>query len=170
MSRFLYNKHNNLYIKNITGFRRRWYDFFLLNLTGNFKQKSSQSVDIVFLLELFNTAAAIDELLLTCKERMTCWANFKSEFRLGRSRNKRISACASYFTFRVFRMDSFLHAFTSLPLRYSPLQIVCTDFVQLLYDNITIAVKSKIIFIRGVKFFRSFSRSNRIKKNTSSLF
>ena len=49
-------------------------------------------------------------------------------------------------------MDSFLHAFTSLPLRYSPLQIVCTDFVQLLYDNITIAVKSKIIFIGGVKF------------------
>lgn len=77
-------------------------------------------VKVVLILELLNTTTAVDELLLTCKERMARRADIKSHFFFRRSGDKSISTCASYFTFLILRMDSFLHAFTSFLLRYNP--------------------------------------------------
>jgi len=71
---------------------------------------SSWLVDIVLVLELFNTSASVNELLLTCKERVALWANVKSDFFLEWLCNEWVAACASYFTFLIIWMDSFLHA------------------------------------------------------------
>ena len=77
-------------------------------------------VNVIFVLELLNTSATVDELLLTGEERMTCWANVKSHFFFCWSCNKSITTCASYFTFLIIRMDSFLHASTLFPARSWP--------------------------------------------------
>ena len=67
-------------------------------------------VETVLGLELFDAAAPGHVLLLACKERMTRRANVQPDLRLRGHRRKCVSACASNFTFHVFRMDSFLHA------------------------------------------------------------
>ena len=67
-------------------------------------------VQVVLVLELFDTTAAGHILLLACKERMTRRADVQSHFGLIRHRGERVSACASNFTFHIVRMDSFLHA------------------------------------------------------------
>lgn len=45
-------------------------------------QRLAQLLNIVFALELFNTSATVDELLLSCKERVARRANVKPHFRL----------------------------------------------------------------------------------------
>ena len=70
----------------------------------------SELVQVVLVLELFDTTAAGHILLLACKERMTRRADVQSHFGLIRHRGERVSACASNFTFHIVRMDSFLHA------------------------------------------------------------
>ena len=77
-------------------------------------------VKMIFVLELFNSSTTVDELLLTCKERVTRWTNIGSDLRLYWPGHKCISACASYFTVHVFWMDSFLHAVPFFPARTDP--------------------------------------------------
>ena len=77
-------------------------------------------VKMIFVLELLNSSTTIDELLLTCKERVTRWTNIGSDLRLYWPGHKCISACASYFTVHVFWMDSFLHAVPFFPARTDP--------------------------------------------------
>ena len=89
-------------------------------------------LQVVLVLELFNTSTTVDELLLSCKERMTCWANVKSHFFFYGFRNKRITTCASYFTFLIIRMDSFLHASYLFPAQAMPvhnLSVSTTAFI-----------------------------------------
>ena len=74
----------------------------------------------VLVLELFDTSAALGELLLSCKERMASGANVCSDLFLCGSRHKCVAACASYFTFLVLRMDSLFHAFTSFLFCFPP--------------------------------------------------
>ena len=94
-----------------------------------------QLTNIVFALELFNTSAAVDELLLSCKEWVASRANVKPHFRLCRLGYKLVSACASNFTFHIIRMDSFLHASTSFlicsgrTLAFLKLLCFCTAYV-----------------------------------------
>ena len=61
-------------------------------------------------LELFDATAAGHVLLLACKERMARTAYVQSDFFFRGHGCERVSACASYFTFLILRMDSFLHA------------------------------------------------------------
>lgn len=77
-------------------------------------------VDVVLVLEFFNTSATIDKFLLSCKERMACWANVQSNLRHGRFSNKTVTTCASYFTFLIIRMDSFLHVSHLFPAQVPP--------------------------------------------------
>lgn len=70
---------------------------------------------VVFVLKLLNTAAPVDEFLLTCKERMASRAHIQSQLFFRRFGHKRISTCASNFTFLIIGMDSFLHVVASFP-------------------------------------------------------
>ena len=65
--------------------------------------------ETVFLLELFYTAAAVDELLLTGEERMAFRAYIQTNFRLIRLCHKSITASASYLAVHIFRMDILFH-------------------------------------------------------------
>ena len=70
--------------------------------------------DVVLLLELFNTAATVDELLLTCEERMAFGANVQSDFRLCGLCHECVSASACNFAVYIFGMNSFFHFFLLL--------------------------------------------------------
>ena len=62
------------------------------------------------LLELVNTSAGINKLLLTGKEGVTLGANFNSDFAaLRRLGNDGFAACATNYGFLVLRMNAFLH-------------------------------------------------------------
>ena len=74
-------------------------------------------VEVVFVLELFNTTAAVDHLRCAGEERMACWAYVESQFFFGWFCNESVTTCASYFTFLVIRMDSFLHVRLCLSCR-----------------------------------------------------
>lgn len=63
-------------------------------------------------LELFHSARSVHELLLAGIERMAVRANLDLDFRLGRSRLKRVPATAGHFCVHVFGVDVFFHAFT----------------------------------------------------------
>ena len=81
-------------------------------------------VQVVLGLELFHTSASVSELLLSCKEWMARWANVRSDFFLYGLCHKCVTACASYFTFLVVRMDSFLHAIHLFPAQVYHLCII----------------------------------------------
>ena len=67
----------------------------------------------VLVLELLYAAASVSKLLLACKERVAFRADVYSHLFLIGESHECIPACASYFTFLIVRMDSFLHAGTS---------------------------------------------------------
>ena len=97
-------------------------------------------VQVVLGLELFHTSASVSELLLSCKEWMARWANVRSDFFLYGLCHKCVTACASYFTFLIFRMDSFLHAFYFLSCSAAATQIFCLrSFSMLRYSLYTIS-------------------------------
>ena len=85
---------------------------------------SGSLVQVVLGLELFHTSASVSELLLSCKEWMARWANVRSDFFLYGLCHKCVTACASYFTFLVVRMDSFLHAIHLFPAQVYHLCII----------------------------------------------
>ena len=66
-------------------------------------------LDSVLLLELFHTAAAVDELLLTSEERMAFGTNIQTDLRLVRLCHKRIAASACDLAVHIFRMDILFH-------------------------------------------------------------
>ena len=62
------------------------------------------------LLELINTSASVNKLLLTCEEGVTLGTNFNSDLAaLGGSGCNRLAACASDYAFLIVRMDSCFH-------------------------------------------------------------
>ena len=62
------------------------------------------------LIELVNTSACVNELLLSCKERMALRANFNSDLAAlcGLGYN-RLAACALDYALLIIRMNSLLH-------------------------------------------------------------
>ena len=83
-------------------------------------------IQVVLVLEFFNTSASVSEFLLTCKEWMARWANVRSDFFIDGLCHKCVTACASYFTFLVVRMDSFFHAKSPLSCSgFPPLHNYC---------------------------------------------
>ena len=123
-------------------------------------------LQVVLVLELFNTSTTVDELLLSCKERMTCWANVKSQFFFCWSGNKRISTCASYFTFLIIRMDSFLHASYLFPVLYSqPLSTILDIYLLL---TVCSPYNISWLFVE-IKWFLLYSQSF-LHKNIKSDF
>ena len=85
-------------------------------------------IQIVLVLKFFNSSASVCEFLLTCKEWMARWANICFDFFLYRLCHKCVTACASYFTFLVVRMDSFLHANHLFPAQVKRLRIITARF------------------------------------------
>ena len=73
----------------------------------------SFDLQAVLVLELLYTAASVSKLLLACKERVAFRADVYSHLCLVGESHECVPACASYFTFLIVRMDSFLHACTS---------------------------------------------------------
>ena len=67
--------------------------------------------EIELFFEFFDTAAAVDKLLLPCEERMACRAYVKTHLFFHGLCLKRIPAGAGYFADLVIRMDSFSHVF-----------------------------------------------------------
>lgn len=63
------------------------------------------------LLELFYTAATVDEFLLTGEERVAGRADVQSDFILGGQGSEFITASASNLAFLVVGMDTFFHEF-----------------------------------------------------------
>ena len=63
------------------------------------------------LVELVNTSACINELLLTCVERVAVRADIYSEVALCRQRLKCVTASTSYSYNLCLRMDAFFHCF-----------------------------------------------------------
>jgi hypothetical protein len=62
------------------------------------------------LLELVNSTASINKLLLTGKEGMALGANINSQLTaLGRTSYNALTTCALHYDFFVIRMDSGLH-------------------------------------------------------------
>jgi hypothetical protein len=66
------------------------------------------------LLELVNTSAGVNKLLLAGEERVALGANFNAEIALGGTARNFVAACASDNAFFVFGMDAFLHFNTPL--------------------------------------------------------
>ena len=64
----------------------------------------------VLVLELLYAAASVSKLLLACKERVAFRADVYSHLVLVGESHECIPTCASYFTFLIIWMDSFLHA------------------------------------------------------------
>jgi hypothetical protein len=85
-----------------------------------------QLVEVVLLLELFYTAAAIDELLLTREERMALCADVETNLVLGGLRHERVAAGAGYLAVLISGMDTFLHRFA--PPYYQ--NIYCTALMK----------------------------------------
>ena len=71
--------------------------------------ESVRLFDVVLVLELLDTAAAIDELLLAGEERMALRANVEPDLVLYGPGHECISASASYLAILIIRMDSFFH-------------------------------------------------------------
>ena len=74
---------------------------------------SDSLFQIVLVLELLNTSAAVSKLLLACVEWVAFRADVYSHLRLVGQSHECIPTCASNFTFLIVRMDSFLHVGTS---------------------------------------------------------
>ena len=64
---------------------------------------------VVALLESVNTSAGVNQLLLTCEERMALGADFYSDVLLGRTCRDLITASASDNSSFVCGMNTFLH-------------------------------------------------------------
>jgi hypothetical protein len=71
--------------------------------------RSPHSVKIILSLEFLNATAAIDEFLLSRKERMTGRADIEPDFVFCRTRLELVTASARHFGYFVFRVNSFLH-------------------------------------------------------------
>ena len=69
-------------------------------------------VKIETLVETINTSAGINELLLTCKERMALRANINLEFALCGSGCESMATSTLYNCFVVFGMEILLHLTT----------------------------------------------------------
>ena len=69
----------------------------------------SQLFETVFLLELFYTAATVDELLLTGEERMAFRAYIQTDLWLIGLCHERVTAGTSYLAVHIFRMDILFH-------------------------------------------------------------
>ena len=96
------------------------------------------------LLELVNSTASINKLLLTGKEGMALGANINSQLTaLGRTSYNALTTCALHYDFFVIRMDSGLHfIYTSLYYKYSQ----CTVLYHKLFRNARVFEKIFIFF------------------------
>lgn len=68
-----------------------------------------EQLNAVFLLELINSAAGIQELLLAGEERMAAGANFDAQLFLGRSSFKGVAAGAGHLSYIVLGLNCCLH-------------------------------------------------------------
>ena len=75
---------------------------------------------VVALLESVNTSAGVNQLLLTCEERMALGADFYSDVLLGRACRDLITASASDNSSFVCGMNTFLHEFHLNPYMPNP--------------------------------------------------
>ena len=66
-------------------------------------------LDIELFLELLNTPAAVDELLLSGKERMAGGTYVQSHFFLDRLALQRVAACTSHLADFIVWMNSLFH-------------------------------------------------------------
>lgn len=82
--------------------------------TASFFSYSKSLVDIELLLELVNSAAGIDHLLLAGEERMTLGAYVNTKLALCGLGRESFAASALYNCVAVGRMDSFSHDYTSV--------------------------------------------------------
>lgn len=71
------------------------------------------------LVELVNTSAAVDKLLLTCEERVAFRADFHFNILLGGTGFDYVSACALNSGGLIIGMDSFFHYVTAFSLSIS---------------------------------------------------
>lgn len=65
--------------------------------------------EVVFFLELVDSTGCIKDLLRTCEERVTFITDIDAHFRLVRSYFKLVTTSACYFTFHIFRVNTFSH-------------------------------------------------------------
>jgi len=115
------------------------------------------------LLELVNTSACIDKLLLAGVEGVTLGADFNSDFAaLRRLGDDSFAASAANYGFLVLRMDTFLHIYDHSFLGYIGVSRRCTQNEHLLrifshnvYYNTTFSKKQEI-FSKKIDFFKSF--------------
>ena len=109
---------------------------------------------VVLVLELLNTAATVRELLLTSEKWMALTADVYSHLVLVGESCERITTCASYFTFIVIRMDSFLH------VRYllsSYLDISSTSLKGLTaLIGHPAFVRQLVYYIKGIQYLQGF--------------
>ena len=85
------------------------------------------------LLELVNTSACIDKLLLAGVEGVTLGADFNSDFAaLRRLGDDSFAASAANYGFLVLRMESFLHIYDHSFLGYIGVSWRCTQNEHLL--------------------------------------
>lgn len=76
-------------------------------------------VHTVTFLKSVDSAACVNQLLLTCVKRMTCGTNFYTDILLGRTRFDHVAASAFDLRIFVIRMNSLLHCtFTSFNHTY----------------------------------------------------
>jgi hypothetical protein len=68
-----------------------------------------EQLNAVFLLELINSAAGIQELLLAGEERMAAGANFDAQLFLGRASFKGVAAGAGHLSYIVLGLNCCLH-------------------------------------------------------------
>ena len=89
------------------------------------------------LVELVNTAACIDQLLLSRKERVTLGADFNLDILFGRTSLDDLAACTSDSGLLVVWMDSFFHC----------LLTSFTHFVSMKHFTIPLQKKQDIFLI-----------------------
>ena len=78
----------------------------------------SKLFDVELLLELINTTAGINELLLTGEERMALRADINAKIVLCGSCNESFAASALNCYFLIFRMVIFLLVFPSFVIQF----------------------------------------------------
>ena len=73
-------------------------------------------IQIIFLIEHFNTSTSLGSLLLSCIERMAFGADFHVDILLGGTGRECIPAVAGHGSFIIVWMNSFFHCFTSFQI------------------------------------------------------
>ena len=65
--------------------------------------------EVVFFLKFIDSTSRIKDLLRTCEEWVTFVTDIDAHFRLVRSYFKLVTTSTTYFTFHIFRVNTFSH-------------------------------------------------------------